>query len=215
MGFLSAQLFRYVQDAAFYRELHRRAVELLPPGSGRVWFDVGCGPGLVARLASERGYRATGWDVDRAMIEQARRVAGREASSVRFAIAGIDAVASSPEKADVVSAASLLAVLDDSTASIRKLLACLKEEGVLLVIETTPAMQPRAAWAVLRRAGFGGRNWVLLLWAWTRRNRQAVDLSKLGISGISVARTELLGGLVAAWVVRRGGAHSSLSVSPY
>lgn len=180
----------------------------MPPGDGRVWFDVGCGPGLVARLAAENGYRTTGFDIDPAMISQARRLAQQEASSARFVVAGLDEVEESNSRVDVVSAASLLAVLDDRADAMRKLLSCLNDDGVLLVIETTDAMRPGAAWDWLKRASFGGRNWILLLWAWTRRNRASVSLSDLAVPGYRVVRTELLGGLVAAWAIRRANTNS-------
>ena len=205
MGVLSAQLFTFIQGAEIYRQLHRQAVELMPPGGGRAWFDIGCGPGLVVRMAAQRGYLATGWDIDMAMIRQALRLTRLDASTVTFSVAGLDALGASAHKADVVSATSLLAVLDDTVAAIRKLFLCLNEGGALLVIETTAAMKPRAAWTVLREIGFQRRNWVLLLWAWTRRNRRAVELSPIYNAGFSVTRTELLRGLVAAWIISRDG----------
>ena len=71
MSFIAAKLFDWLQGADFYHAAHRAAVEHLPPGDGKLWVDVGCGPGLVARLAAARGYRAIGVDRDRHMIAAA------------------------------------------------------------------------------------------------------------------------------------------------
>ena len=73
MSQLAARFFNYVQGAEFYRDLHQQAVSLLPPGSGSLWLDVGCGPGLLTRLAAEHGYQATGFDIDPTMIAQAKK----------------------------------------------------------------------------------------------------------------------------------------------
>lgn len=199
MSRLSARVFNHVQGAAFYAELHRQAVALLPPGEGRQWFDVGCGPGLVARLAVERGYRVTGFDVDPAMIEQARR----NSSSVQFVRTGLEELALSGRKADVVSAASLLAVLGDRPNALKQLLSCLSDDGILLVIEPSAAMTPTAAWAALSRGSLGARASMLMPWAWTRRQRRAVDEATLRMPGYRTHGTELLDGMVVAWTVQR------------
>ena len=111
-------LFTWLQGADFYRDLHRCAVQNLPPGKGKTWLDVGCGPGLVTRLAAEHGYRAQGVDTNPRTIKAAQRLALNHHSSAEFAIGNI---AASPLSADVVSAASLLAVLEDKLAGLHAL----------------------------------------------------------------------------------------------
>lgn len=203
MSQLSAHFFSYVQGAAFYRELHNSAVKLLPKGKGDVWFDVGSGPGLVARLAAAYGYQATGFDIDPAMVGQAHKIAKHEVSPTGYEIAGINELAASGRKADVVSAASLLAVLNDKEGALRQLMSCLNDDGTLLMIETTDSMKPRAAWAWLQKNGFGRRNWILLLWAWTRIQRPAVKLTDMQLPGCRIEHIDVFAGLVSAWLVRR------------
>ncbi len=196
------RFFSYVQSAGFYQETHRRAVQLLPAGNGKTWFDVGTGPGLVARLAAAHGYRATGFDVDAAMIEEARANSGYFHTPGEFETCGLDELASSGRKADVVSAASLLAVLGDKEGALRRLMSCVNEGGALLVIETTELMKPPVALAWLARNGIRKRNWVLLLWAWARAGQTPVDFASLERQGYQIERAALFGELVNAWIIR-------------
>lgn len=196
-----ARFFACLQEAEFYREVHRQAVALLPPGAGRLWLDLGCGPGLVTRLAAERGYHALGRDIDPDMVAMAQRVARNKGSPARFEAAGIEA-ALGEQRVDVVSAASLLFVLADRATALRQMLAQLKPGGVLLVVETTPAMRLGKAWRWLRQAGGGRRAWMLLLWAWVRGGR-AVGEEELKAEGWRAECAPLMGGLVSAWIFRR------------
>ncbi|OIR09798.1 malonyl-[acyl-carrier protein] O-methyltransferase [mine drainage metagenome] len=203
MSQLSARFFNYVQGAEFYRDLHQQAVSLLPPGSGSLWFDVGCGPGLVTRLAAEHGYQATGFDMDPTMIVQAKKNSSDELSISHYEVISIDELQTLGGKANVVSAASLLFVLNDKERALHQLLSCLVDGGILLVIETTDLMKPRNAWAWLLQNGFGNRNWILLLWAWTRANGRSVTPTDMNISDHRIERTDLLEGLVSAWLLSK------------
>jgi 2-polyprenyl-3-methyl-5-hydroxy-6-metoxy-1,4-benzoquinol methylase len=202
MGALAARFFSYVQGADFYRDLHREAIAFLPPGGGRTWIYVGCGPGLVAQLAHQHGYSAMGVDLDTAMIDQARR---RFASQVglKFTVAGLDDVATRHDRADVISAASLLIVLPDRRAGMAKLLNALSPAGVLLVVETTELMASALASRVAEKVAKGRRRWVLWLWIQVRRRSRPVDVAGLCPQGYVAESHPLLAGLVTAWIIRR------------
>lgn len=201
MGRLSARLFGWVQSAPFYRELYSQAVALLPAGAGRTWVDVGCGPGLVAGLAAARGYTAWGLDRDPAMVALARR----HHPAARFAVGDLFApVASQPHPpgADVVSAASLLAVLPDRRSALQALLARVRPGGTLLLIEPSPSMTPASAAAWLARHPAARGATVLRLWAHTRRPQRAVQAHDLHWPGWDAQAHPLLEGLVQAWLLR-------------
>lgn len=197
MSAVSAVFFAWVQGAPFYVDVHAAAVDLLPKGCGKTWLDVGCGPGLVARLASQRGYDVVGIDRDPAMILRARRLA-RDERQCRFEVGDLDHLAEA-HRADIVSAASLLFVLPDPHAGIRQLWRRVRSGGALLIVETTQAMIPARA----RQAGRGvrpGRALALTFWARARRGR-SIDPSIFGsIAPASQKCTLLLNGLVQAWV---------------
>jgi ubiquinone/menaquinone biosynthesis C-methylase UbiE len=139
---ISARFFEWVQNATFYADLHREAVELTlatmatPAPS---WVDVGCGPGLLARLAAEQGARVEGIDTDPAMVRAARR----HPTTARFELG--DAGELPAASADVVSAASVLYGASDPTSMVATLWAAVRPGGALLLVETTPAMTIDAA----------------------------------------------------------------------
>jgi ubiquinone/menaquinone biosynthesis C-methylase UbiE len=201
LSHLASVLFGWVQNAEFYRGLHSQAVDLMPPGAGRTWLDVGCGPGLVTRLAAERGYRALGVDNDPDMIRASRRAGRRKGSTARFGVGDLTNLAQL-ESADVVSACSLLAVVDDRTDAIGRLLDCLRPTGTLLIVESTATMKPGAAREFIRRHRLGVHS-SLALSRWARvRDGSAVDPTILRETGRPVDQALLLDGLVAAWRIQ-------------
>lgn len=203
MSRLSALFFARVQAAPFYRRLHEEAIGLLPSGQGQVWLDVGCGPGLVSRLAHRRGYRVTGVDADPAMVRQAQRQARHLApEGPRFQVGRLGELGLAlGGAADVVSAASLLAVLPDRPGALRDLLQLLRPGGTLLLIEPSALMSPQSVRRYL--AGQPGLRdaWVLRLWARTRQPARLVQAADLAVPGFTLRQHPLLGGLVNAWLL--------------
>ncbi len=202
MGFFAARFFAYVQGAAFYQQIHREAVALLPPGAGKTWFDIGCGPGLVARLAAERGYRVMGFDSNADAVEIATRHSGT-VDSPRFACVALESIAEDDGTADVVSAASLLRVVKDRPLALRQLLKTLAPKGVLLVVETGHALAWRKLTINHLTAARGRRSWILGLLVLSRMGAPPLDVKALCPEGYTVACHALGGGLVNAWILRR------------
>lgn len=194
-------LFTWLQGADFYRALHREAVETLPPGNGKTWLDIGCGPGLVTRFAAERGYHAIGIDTDPQMVAAAKRIARREHSPAEFQTGDISTLPA--DSAQVVSAASLLAVLPDREAGLRSLWRLLRPGGTLLIIEPTRQMTSENAARAIQN-GLPSRRIVgLRMWA-NARQGNIVDpeiYEKLGATSGHVL--SLLDGLVEARVLQK------------
>jgi ubiquinone/menaquinone biosynthesis C-methylase UbiE len=202
VSFAAAKLFDWLQGADFYHAAHRAAVEQLPPGDGKLWVDVGCGPGLVTRLAAARGYRAIGVDRDHHMIAAAQRRAVQNGAAAEFQLGDIQSLAAMTARADVISAASLLAVVDDKIAALHALLAAVKPGGCLLIVEPTAAMTPKAADALIRNGLDGRRVNGLRLWARARHGRAINPELLYGTHANAVAYTSLLSGLLGVWVLR-------------
>lgn len=200
MGTVSAAFFSWVQGARFYIDVHAEAVHLLSRGENKTWLDIGCGPGLVARLAARRGYAAVGIDSDPKMIQRAKHLAGRGAYC-RFEVGDLKNVGGH-YSADVVSAASLLFVVPDPAAALQQLWNCVRPGGTLLVIETTEAMTPRGALKAMNRIS-PGRRIALTLWAQARNGRAVDSRFVEALPATSGLRTPLLHGMVAAWTLTK------------
>lgn len=204
MSHFSARLFAWLQGADFYEGLHRAAVEQLPPGHGKSWLDVGCGPGLMTRLAAARRYESVGIDVDHHMIRVARRLAANEASPATFRTGNVLQPGGPQRQADVVSAASLLAVVKDKSAALDQLIRCVRPGGKLLIVEPTANLTVQAAKELTRDLALGRRSWGLRLWAHAREGK-TVDPQVFRMLHHEVERIELLHGLVAVWIIHVPG----------
>jgi 2-polyprenyl-3-methyl-5-hydroxy-6-metoxy-1,4-benzoquinol methylase len=189
---MSAPFFSWLSRADFYASAHAQAVAL--PERGATWLDVGCGPGLVARLAAARGFSVRGVDASPQMVEAARAAGG----PARFEVARLEEVTG---HADVVSAASLLTVLPDRSEALGQLWRRVAPGGALLVIETTARMRWHATLPHLHGSGALG----LLLWGLVRQGRTAAPaLDTFAPEGLQARSFHpLLGGLLGAWQFTR------------
>lgn len=201
MGYASTRLFAWLQGADFYTTLHSEAIAELPDGEGRKWVDVGCGPGLLTRLAAAKGYDAVGIDVDSSMISEARKIARNENSSAVFEVGDVFQIPA--ESADVVSASSLLATLDDKVGGFQALLKAVKPGGSLLIIEPTDRMTLPAVNALIQSGVQNKRIEGLRMWARARQGR-SVDPKIFNTTQTNqVTFTPLLNGLVGAWRIEK------------
>ncbi|MEK7327002.1 MAG: class I SAM-dependent methyltransferase [Chloroflexota bacterium] len=198
---IASRLFTWLQGADFYHDLHREAVETLPPGNGEIWMDVGCGPGLVTRLAAARGYRAIGIDVDPQMIRAAERISKRQVSSASFKVG--DIINLPMEAAEVVSAASLLAVLDDKLSGLNMLWKCVRPGGILLIIEPTDMMTVENANKIIKNGLSHRRVNGLRLWAGARQGRTVDPKIYDSLGAEHLQYILLLHGLVGAWSIQK------------
>ena len=197
----AARLFDFLQGADFYRALHEEAANCLADGAGRRWLDVGCGPGLLTRIAARKAYAARGIDADAAMIETARRLAAC-GGGVVFERASLAEVAAAPERYDVVSASSLLVVTSDPAAALSQIMSLVAPGGVALIIEASQKMSVRGAAAAIASGRLGRRAFMMLVWALARSDRALPD-DILAQSGFEARRQPLLGGFANAWIVER------------
>jgi len=195
---IASTLFTWIQGADFYRDLHKEAVDLLPAGEGKLWMDIGCGPGLVSHLAAQRGYQVTGIDSDPQMIQSAKRIAKQKGISINFKTG--DVFDLPKDSADVVSAASLLAVLGDKVSGLNSLWSCIRSGGSLLIIEPTNQMTIENAEQLIKNGLPRKRINGLRLWS---RARQGNTINPAIFETLNAEKTEyttLLHGLVGAWV---------------
>lgn len=200
---LAAQIFTHLQSADFYQQLHAQAVAQVGPGlKNQRWLDLGCGPGLVTRLAAAQGYQALGIDNNAAMIRAAMNHAQRTKSSAQFQLGNLDSL--KDQQVEVVSAASFLAVMPQPEQVLAQLWQAVQPAGKLLIIEPTELMQITQAHQLIKQGRVGGQGqYWLYLWARARQGR-AVDAQMYqAIQPRSIQQTKLLHGLVDSWLLTK------------
>lgn len=194
-------LFTWLQGADFYVDLHKQAVESLPTGNGETWLDIGSGPGLITRLAAERNYHAIGIDTDPQMVAAAKRIARRKNSPAEFELGDFTSLPA--ESAQVVSAASLLAVLPDREAGLLSLWRLLRPGGTLLIVEPTHQMTSENANRAIKNGIHQKRIAGLRMWANARQGNIVDPSIYETLDAESIHFQPLLQGLVGAWVIQK------------
>lgn len=202
MSVATARLFAWLQDADFYRAMHLIAADLLPKGGGRTWLDVGSGPGLLTRIAADKGYFARGIDRDSDMIETARRLAAERRNNAIFEVSDIEKAIREEARYDVVSASSLLVILPDPPAALRQLVSLMKPDGTLLIIEASEKMTRMRALAEVVSGRLGHRAYMLQAWAMFRSGR-ALPPATFDQPGLRASRFPVLKGSANAWIIER------------
>lgn len=202
MTVMAARLFSWLQGAEFYRDMHRATVDMLGDGNRRTWLDVGCGPGVLARIAADKGYIARGIDRDPDMIEAARRLAAERDNTAEFDVSDIEAESVRDKSYDVVAASSLLVVLPAPAAALRQLTALTKPGGSVLIIEAAGEMTHKRAFSRVFSGDLGRRAYMLPVWAMFRAGR-TLDDAAFDQPGLHVTHHPLLGGLARASTVER------------
>lgn len=195
-----AALFTWLQNADFYRGMHQRAADLLPRGEGKSWLDVGCGPGVLSRIAYSRGYRVRGVDRSPAMIAAAGRLASERGAEIEFAVSDIEREAQSGHRYNVVSASSLLVVVPDAIAALSQLEALVAPGGSLLIIEASDRMSRWRALRAVASGRLGSRSHMLLAWAMARSGRTLPQSVFRHMAGRQT-QVPLLDGLAEARVI--------------
>jgi len=198
---IATTLFTWIQGADFYHDLHKEAVDRLPIGDGKIWIDVGCGPGLVSRLAANMGYQVIGIDSSPQMIYAAKRIAKKQGLLIDFKIG--DLFGLPKESADVVSAASLLAVVKNKAGGLNSLWNCVRPGGTLLIIEPTDQMTIENANQLIKNGLPGSRINGLRLWATARQGNIVNPKFFETVGTDTIEFTPLLHGLVGAWVIQK------------
>jgi SAM-dependent methyltransferase len=92
--------------------------------------DFGMGPGVFAPHAVERGFEFVGIDISPEMIERAEALGLPNTTYVRGDLEALDVYR---EAADAVLAIGLIDYLEDPDEGLRRLAACLRPGGVLIV----------------------------------------------------------------------------------
>lgn len=152
----------------FYRRIARDVARLTPDG-GHV-LDVGTGPGmLLLEIARSRpDLRATGVDLEPAMVEIAARLADDEglAARVTFHAADVTALPLDAGSVDVAVATLTAHHWADVPGAVRELVRVLRPGGTLLVVDFRSAVhEPLTAALAAEAPGASPRR--TTRWAWS------------------------------------------------
>ncbi|MBI5638576.1 MAG: class I SAM-dependent methyltransferase [Nitrospinae bacterium] len=196
-NWLGAAFFRWLQRQRFYADVHAEAVSAVP--SRGLWHDIGCGPGLIPGIASERGFAAVGFDMNPASVIMAQKLYPK----VHFFNQDLDTLAAAHgEKPDVISISSLLFVLPDRVAALNRVWGMLKPGGYLLIIETGSLMNlPNVIKYSIRQGRF---SFGLCLWGIARSGATVEDeVLRWAKDRKLVEEQKPLGGMLHVWVFRK------------
>ena len=140
-------------------------------------------------------------DIDSQMTAAARQIARREHSTAEFLTGDFTHLPA--ESAQVISAASLLAVLPEREAGLQSLWHLVRPGGFLLVIEPTRQMTSENASRAIQNGLPKKRILGLRIWA-NARQGNIVDAAIYETLRTETIRfMPLLQGLVGAWVIQK------------
>ncbi len=134
-------------------------------------------------------------------IVAARRIAQHESSSADFHTGDISAL--TKESADVVSAASLLAVLPDREAGLHSLWRTLRPGGTLLIVEPTRSMTVDNANRAIQNGLPQKRINGLRMWATARQGNIVDPAIYETLDAEAIRAVSLLQGLAGAWIIQK------------
>jgi SAM-dependent methyltransferase len=135
-----------------------RILDLIGPVEGRRILDLGCGEGLLTWTLADRGARAVGIDVDRAMVEAASaRSVRSQRQRPRFVEGRIEQLPFPDGSFDVVVMVTVLCLVADRAGAVREAARVLRPGGRLVVGD----LGRWSAWAARRRvkAWLGSQLW--------------------------------------------------------
>jgi SAM-dependent methyltransferase len=124
-----------------------RLVELAEPRPGDRVLDVACGTGIVARVATDRGCRATGLDSNPLMVEAARAVA----PAIEWLVGEAGDLPLPDASFDLVLCQASLQYFPDRPAALREMRRVLAPGG-RLALGVWRAPEHHAAWLRLAEA---------------------------------------------------------------
>ena len=167
-------LFWYLQAQPFYQSIHRSAIDVadLKVSTEIQWADIGCGIGLMSRVAYDQGYRdISSYDLEHDMIRWAKFI-NRKNSFLTYEQKDIMDL---NQKFDVISATSLLSVVPERSVVLEKLISLLKNrDSKLILIEPTEKMHVKNVWRLL--GNLKELYYYKMLFVWARaRQGKAVD----------------------------------------
>lgn len=186
---------RYCPLIGLGRAFRQATIQYAGLKSGESVLDVGCGTGVLTRLAAlkvGRTGRAIGIDPAAKMLEVAGKNAIKDGSSAEFRLAVIEALPFEDNRFDCVLSSAMLHHLPPEVKAkgLSEVHRVLKQGGRFILVDVD---RPTVFiwWAVL---------WPLLFWSFTKdqvKGRLGALISQAGFTGVGKAGS--WGGLLGFW----------------
>jgi len=171
---MSTFIFLWLQNQTFYKLLQQSVLRPIrsEKTDDKSWADVGCSTGLLSREAAKKGYSVVGYDINRFSLFFAK-VLSWHLKNISYSSENFETLQS---RFDVVSATSLLSVVDDKKETLEKLVRLLKtEKSILIIIEPTELLSTQNVKKLIVDFKTLWYYKGLLLWAKARENK-SVDI---------------------------------------
>ena len=195
---LSTLTFFWLHHQTFYKRLQSDVLTSIPRASvEKQWADIGCSAGLMSRLAQQLDYKVTGYDINAFSLVLARLLS----SHVVYENKDFTTI---NKTFDIVTATSLLSVVDDKKLALTKLISLLKDKhAILILIEPTDKMTVTNVWSLIDNIKSFWYYKGLLLWAKAREGKAVPKIIFKNMNGISVKHDYYLKGMVRVSYVRQ------------
>jgi len=136
------------------------------PASETTWLDVGCSVGHLCRIAHKKGFQVTGIDKDRQSLKIAKLLSSKEISYTQKV--------KKSKTFHIITAHSLLSVVNDKEQMLQELLNYKKEGSQLIIIEPTQNLSVSNVYKFINSPSSFWYYKGLLLWAFFRQGK-AID----------------------------------------
>ncbi|MDQ7085580.1 MAG: class I SAM-dependent methyltransferase [Sulfurovum sp.] len=135
------------------------------------WADIGCSTGLLTRLAHKLHYHVKGFDINTISLLVAKMLS-LALPNIHYQKKDFYTIES---KFDIVTATSLLSVVEDKKEALLKLISLLKDSNsTLIIIEPTQALSVVNTWKCIHNLSTWWLYKGLLVWAKAREGK-AID----------------------------------------
>ena len=198
---MSTLIFLWLHNQNFYKNLQKSVVDSIALNNvSKNWADIGCSTGLMTRLAYRLDYNVIGYDINSFSLILAKLLSWG-LKNIKYEKKDFHTL---EKKFDIVTATSLLSVVDDKKASLVKLISLLKDEhSSLIIIEPTEQLRVKN----VKKLIYNFRTfWFykgLLLWAKARENKEIDKKLFEEINNIKVVEKYYLDGMVCVFYVQK------------
>ena len=198
---ISTLIFLWLQNQTFYSVLQKKALE--PVGSrvdAKTWADIGCSTGLMTRLAQSLNYRVIGYDVNSFSLLVAN-ILSFHLKNISYEKEDFHELSST---FDVVSATSLLSVMDEKEEALQVLISLLKEsESTLILIEPTEKLTVKSVKDLMHDFKTFWYYKGLLVWAYAREDKATLKTIFDGLEGVNVSHLYTLHDMVRISTIKK------------